>query len=186
MTCELNIHTTTPQRRSTRSIAAKALAATVAVVLGVAMTACSSDATDVAATTTVALPGQTTTTIASTLPPYQSPLGDIVGEALTAGAFTTLAGLLVDAGLVQALRAPGPFTVFAPTDKAFAKIPKEKLEALLMDKKALTAELAGRGGRVIVFARTQLGSDRIAGELRERGVPEGTWDRVGSGFVVER
>ena len=38
------------------------------------------------------------------------------------------------------------------------------------DKKALTAELAGRGGRVIVFARTQLGSDRIAGELRERGV----------------
>ena len=38
------------------------------------------------------------------------------------------------------------------------------------DKKALTAELAGRGGRVIVFARTQLGADRIAGELRERGV----------------
>ena len=38
------------------------------------------------------------------------------------------------------------------------------------DKKALTAELAGRGGRVIVFARTQLGADRIAGELRDRGV----------------
>ena len=119
MTCELNIHTTTPQKRSTRSIAAKSLATTVAVALGVAMTACSSDATDVAATTTVASPGQTTTTIATTLPPYQSPLGDIVGEALTAGAFTTLAGLLVDAGLVQALRAPGPFTVFAPTDDAF-------------------------------------------------------------------
>ena len=141
MTCELNIHTTTPQKRSTRPIAAKALAATVAVALGVAMTACSSDATDVAATTTVALPGQTTTTIASTPPPYQSPLGDIVGEALTAGAFTTLAGLLVDAGLVQALRAPGPFTVFAPTDDAFQTVPAATMDAVFADPSLLAAVL---------------------------------------------
>ncbi len=59
------------------------------------------------------------------------------------------------------------------TDEAQASITTMSHHVLLIDpqdKKALTAELAGRGGRVIVFARTQLGTDRIAGELRERGV----------------
>ena len=59
------------------------------------------------------------------------------------------------------------------TDEAQATITTMSHHVLLIDpqdKKALTAELAGREGRVIVFARTQLGSDRIAGELRERGV----------------
>jgi len=45
------------------------------------------------------------------------------------------------ADLVETLKGEGPFTVFAPTDEAFAKIPKEKLEALLKDKKALAAIL---------------------------------------------
>ena len=141
MTCELHIPTTTLQKQSTRSYAIKALATAVAVALGVSMTACSSDATDVAATTTVAISGLSTTTIATTLPPYQSPLGDIVGEALTAGAFTTLAGLLVEAGLVQALRAPGPFTVFAPTDDAFQTVPAATLDAVFADPSLLTAVL---------------------------------------------
>ena len=141
MTCELTIQTTTPQKKSPRSRVAKALAATVALSLGIAMTACSSDSTDVAATTTVATPGQSTTTIVTTLPPYQSPLGDIVGEALTAGAFTTLAGLLVDAGLVQALRAAGPFTVFAPTDDAFKAVPAATMDAVFADPALLTAVL---------------------------------------------
>jgi superfamily II DNA/RNA helicase len=59
------------------------------------------------------------------------------------------------------------------TDEAQASVTTMSHHVLLIDpqdKKALTAELAGRGGRVIVFARTQLGSDRIAGELRDRGV----------------
>ena len=59
------------------------------------------------------------------------------------------------------------------TDEAQASVTTMSHHVLLIDpqdKKALTAELAGRGGRVIVFARTQLGTDRIAGELRERGV----------------
>jgi superfamily II DNA/RNA helicase len=59
------------------------------------------------------------------------------------------------------------------TDEAQATITTMSHHVLLIDpqdKKALTAELAGREGRVIVFARTQLGSDRIAGELRDRGV----------------
>ena len=141
MTCELTIQTTTLQKKSPHSGVAKALAATVALSLGIAMTACSSDSTDVAATTTVATPGQSTTTIATTLPPYQSPLGDIVGEALTAGAFTTLAGLLVDAGLVQALRAAGPFTVFAPTDDAFKAVPAATMDAVFADPALLTAVL---------------------------------------------
>ena len=141
MTCELNIHTTTPQKKTPYSRLVKALATTVAVSLGIAMTACSSDSTDVAATTTVATPGQSTTTIATTLPPYQSPLGDIVGEALTAGVFTTLAGLLVDAGLVQALRAAGPFTVFAPTDDAFKAVPTATMDAVFADPALLAAVL---------------------------------------------
>ena len=141
MTCELHIHTTTPHKQSTHSYAAKALAAAIAVALGVSMTACSSDASDVAVTTTVAVPGASTTTIATTLPPYQSPLGDIVGEALTAGAFTTLAGLLVEAGLVQALRAPGPFTVFAPTDDAFQTVPAATLDAVFAEPSLLAAVL---------------------------------------------
>ncbi len=59
------------------------------------------------------------------------------------------------------------------TDEAQASVTTMSHHVLLIDpqdKKAMTAELAGRGGRVIVFARTQLGSDRIAGELRDRGV----------------
>lgn len=141
MTCELHIPTSTPQKQSTRPYVTKALATAVAVALGVSMTACSSDATDVAATTTVAISGLSTTTIATTLPPYQSPLGDIVGEALTSGAFTTLAGLLVEAGLVQALRTPGPFTVFAPTDDAFQTVPAATLDAVFADPSLLTAVL---------------------------------------------
>jgi len=55
---------------------------------------------------------------------------DIVQTAAAAGKFTTLATLLNRAGLVAALRKPGPYTVFAPTDAAFAKLPKRKLNAL--------------------------------------------------------
>ena len=55
---------------------------------------------------------------------------DIVGTALKAGSFKTLADLLGKAGLVEALQGPGPFTVFAPTDEAFAKIPAATLADL--------------------------------------------------------
>ena len=62
---------------------------------------------------------------------------DIVETAVAAGSFKTLAKLLTDAGLIETLKGPGPFTVFAPTDEAFAKIPKAQLDALLADKAAL-------------------------------------------------
>ncbi len=66
---------------------------------------------------------------------------DIVDTAVAAGNFKTLATALTAAGLVDTLKGPGPFTVFAPTDAAFAKIPKADLDALLKDKAKLTAVL---------------------------------------------
>lgn len=66
---------------------------------------------------------------------------DIVDTAVAAGSFKTLAAALGQAGLVETLKGKGPFTVFAPTDEAFAKIPKADLDALLKDKAKLTAVL---------------------------------------------
>jgi len=66
---------------------------------------------------------------------------DIVDTAISAGQFNTLAAALQAAGLVDTLKGAGPFTVFAPTDAAFAKIPKADLDALLKDKAKLTSVL---------------------------------------------
>ena len=66
---------------------------------------------------------------------------DIVDTAKAAGSFKTLVTAIEAAGLVDTLKGPGPFTVFAPTDAAFAKIPKTQLDALLKDKAALTKVL---------------------------------------------
>ena len=67
-----------------------------------------------------------------------APLKDIVDTAVGAGSFKTLAAALTAADLVSTLKGAGPFTVFAPTDAAFAKIPKADLDAILADKKKLT------------------------------------------------
>jgi uncharacterized surface protein with fasciclin (FAS1) repeats len=70
-----------------------------------------------------------------------SATADIVDTAVAAGSFKTLAAALQAAGLVDALKGEGPFTVFAPTDEAFAKLPAADLNALLADKAALTKVL---------------------------------------------
>jgi uncharacterized surface protein with fasciclin (FAS1) repeats len=62
---------------------------------------------------------------------------DIVETAVAAGNFKTLATALTEAGLIETLKGKGPFTVFAPTDEAFAKIPKADLDNLLKNKEAL-------------------------------------------------
>jgi uncharacterized surface protein with fasciclin (FAS1) repeats len=67
----------------------------------------------------------------------QSAQMDIVDTAVAAGSFNTLVIAVQKAGLVETLKGEGPFTVFAPTDEAFAKIPADKLNALLADKEAL-------------------------------------------------
>ena len=66
---------------------------------------------------------------------------DIVDTAVAAGSFKTLATALTEAGLVETLKGEGPFTVFAPTDAAFAALPAGTVEALLKDKEKLTAIL---------------------------------------------
>jgi len=64
-------------------------------------------------------------------------LKNIVETAVSAGSFKTLATALTEAGLIETLQGKGPFTVFAPTDEAFAKLPKEALDELLKDKEKL-------------------------------------------------
>ncbi len=66
---------------------------------------------------------------------------DIVETAVAAGTFNTLAKALTAAGLIETLKGKGPFTVFAPTDAAFAKLPPAVLNGLLADKAKLAAVL---------------------------------------------
>jgi uncharacterized surface protein with fasciclin (FAS1) repeats len=86
---------------------------------------------------------------------------DIVDTAVAAGSFNTLATALGAAGLVDTLKGKGPFTVFAPTDEAFAKIPKADLDALLKDKAKLTAVLTYH-----VVAGKVMAADVKAGKVK--------------------
>ena len=65
-------------------------------------------------------------------------LADIVDTAVKAGSFKTLVAAVTAAGLVDTLKGAGPFTVFAPTDEAFAKLPAGTVDALLKDIPKLT------------------------------------------------
>ena len=96
---------------------------------------------------------------------------DIVDTAVSAGQFNTLATALKAAGLVDTLKGPGPFTVFAPTDAAFAKIPKADLDALLANKAKLTALLTYHV---------------VAGKVMAKDVKAGTVKTVeGRSFMVK-
>jgi uncharacterized surface protein with fasciclin (FAS1) repeats len=86
---------------------------------------------------------------------------DIVDTAVSAGTFNTLATALKAAGLVDTLKGPGPFTVFAPTDAAFAKVPADQLQALLADKAKLTAVLTYH-----VVPGTVMSKDVKAGKVK--------------------
>jgi uncharacterized surface protein with fasciclin (FAS1) repeats len=86
---------------------------------------------------------------------------DIVDTAVAAGSFKTLATALQAAGLVDTLKGKGPFTVFAPTDEAFAKVPKADLDALLKDKAKLTAVLTYH-----VVAGKVMAADVKAGKVK--------------------
>ena len=72
---------------------------------------------------------------------YAAPAQDIVDTAVAAGSFKTLVAAVQAAGLVDTLKGAGPFTVFAPTDEAFAKLPAGTVENLL--KPENKAKLAG-------------------------------------------
>lgn len=68
-------------------------------------------------------------------------MANIVETAVSNGNFKTLVAAVKEAGLVETLSGPGPYTVFAPTDEAFAKLPEGTVEALLKDKAKLAAIL---------------------------------------------
>ncbi len=112
---------------------------------------------------------------------------DIVDTAVGAGSFNTLAAALTAADLVSTLKGDGPFTVFAPTDKAFAKLPagtledllkpenKSKLQAILTyhvvpgkvmasDVASLTEAKTVNGGNLMI----KMDGDKVAGIFSER------------------
>ncbi|MEL6821805.1 MAG: fasciclin domain-containing protein [Calditrichota bacterium] len=99
--------------------------------------------------------------------PESKPILTIATEA---GTFNTLAAAIKAAGLIETLSGDGPFTVFAPTDKAFAKLPKETLQSLLKpeNKEKLQQILTYHvvGGRVYSDAVLQKGSLRTVAGLR--------------------
>ena len=89
------------------------------------------------------------------------PPADIVDTAVADGRFTTLAAALQAAGLVDALKGEGPFTVFAPTDDAFAKLPEGTVEALLADIPALSDILLYHVAEGQLFAADVLALEKI-------------------------
>jgi len=84
---------------------------------------------------------------------------DIVETAAQAGNFDTLLSAAKAAGLVETLKGEGPYTLFAPTDEAFAQIPADELNALLMDKQALAKVLSNHLVRGKVTANEVVGLD---------------------------
>lgn len=118
------------------------IAVTLAAGIALLTAACSSTST----TTTPAASAPAPTTAAAPATPSKAATPDamakdIVDTAVAAGTFKTLATALTAAGLVDTLKGTGPFTVFAPTDEAFAKLPAGTLPALLADPKAKLAPI---------------------------------------------
>jgi uncharacterized surface protein with fasciclin (FAS1) repeats len=105
---------------------------------------------------------------------------DIVETAVAAGEFKTLAAALDKAGLVSTLKGKGPFTVFAPTDAAFAKVPKADLDALLADKAKLAAVLTYH-----VVPGTVMAKDVKTGKVASVQGSELTLANSGAGVTVD-
>lgn len=90
----------------------------------------------------------------------KSEMNSILETAEAAGSFTTLVAAIKAAGLEKALSGDGPFTVFAPTDEAFAALPKGTVESLLKDKEKLTAILTYHVVEGAVKAQDVAGIDK--------------------------
>ncbi|HMA21347.1 MAG TPA: fasciclin domain-containing protein [Gemmatimonadaceae bacterium] len=111
-------------------------------------------------------------------------MNDIVAVASNAGTFNTLVAAVKAANLVETLQGPGPFTVFAPTDAAFAKLPKSAFEALLADTEKLKAVLTYHvvPGRILSSDIIKMGE---ATPETVNGAPVHVTLRDGSVFVDE-
>ena len=107
----------------------RTLSVVAAITLSLGLAACGSDDS-----TDEATPAETSSSApATTEATEEAAAADIVDTAVAAGDFTTLAAALEAAGLVETLKGDGPFTVFAPTDDAFAALPEGTVDTLLED-----------------------------------------------------
>ncbi len=104
---------------------------------------------------------------------------DIIDSATADGSLKTLVSALQTAGLTDTLKGAGPFTVFAPSDAAFAKLPKDKLDALLKDKDALAKLLNAH-----IVAHKITSEDVTAGKVKSVEGHELTLD-VSAGVKVD-
>jgi uncharacterized surface protein with fasciclin (FAS1) repeats len=116
----------------------RVLAATGALSLALFLGACASEDgettdTTTEVTTSETVTSETTTSETTTTTAAEMAGDDIVDTAVAAGQFTTLTTALQEADLVETLKGEGPFTVFAPTDEAFAALPEGTLDTLLAD-----------------------------------------------------
>ena len=117
--------------------------ASLAIVLAACSSTASTSSSPAAPATSAPTPIATTaataepSTAASASPSEAAAMGDIVATADSAGTFKTLLAAATAAGLVETLQGSGPFTVFAPTDEAFAALPAGTLDGLLKDPEAL-------------------------------------------------
>lgn len=120
-------------------------------------------------------------------PSMAAPMGDIVETATEAGSFSTLLTAATAAGLVDTLKGEGPFTVFAPTDEAFAALPEGTLDDLLADPEALKQVLLYHvvAGKVMSDQIVGLTSaDSVAGAPISISVKDGTVTLNDSAKVV--
>ena len=117
---------------------------------------------------------------ALSLAAFSAQAKDLVDTAIDAGQFKTLAAALDKAGLVSTLKGKGPFTVFAPTDAAFAKVPKADLDALLADKAKLTAVLTYH-----VVPGSVMAKDVKSGRVKTVQGSELTLAASGGGVMVD-
>jgi uncharacterized surface protein with fasciclin (FAS1) repeats len=103
---------------------------------------------------------------------------NIPQTAIDAGMFTTLVAALTEAGWVEPLSGDGPFTVFAPTDEAFAKIPKETLDAVMQDKEKLASILKYHvvSGKIMAADVTTMAAPTLEGsDIQVKVTDEGVW-----------
>ena len=123
--------------------------------------------------------------IAGFAPPIKAQDKDIVDTAVAAGSFKTLATALTEAGLIDTLKSAGPFTVFAPNDEAFAKVPAEALRGLLSNPIELAKVLKFHvvSGRLTSGELAPVGSLRtLEGRSLSLDVGQG---KVGSARVLK-
>jgi uncharacterized surface protein with fasciclin (FAS1) repeats len=114
------------------------------------------------------------------------PEKDILDTAVAAGSFTTLVKAIQAAGLVDTLKGAGPFTVFAPSDEAFAKLPPGTLEGLLKDKAKLASVLTYHvvPGKVTAADVVKLGTAKtVQGQMIQIDAKDGV--RVNDAKVVK-